>query len=91
MTRLLITADTVGGVWQYTTDLAAALAGNGIDPIVVTLGSRPLPQQRAALAGGVELIETDLPLDWLKLRSRSCRQGVPWPTWHGESVPKSSR
>lgn len=64
MTRVLITADTVGGVWQYATDLAGALKGLGVDPVLVTLGPRPSAAQRANVAG-LELIETDLPLDWL--------------------------
>ncbi|MBA2918988.1 glycosyltransferase [Sphingomonas sp. MAH-20] len=65
MRRLLITTDTVGGVWQYATDLAGALAEHGIEPVLATMGPRPTAQQRAALAEGVELVETDLSLDWL--------------------------
>jgi glycosyltransferase involved in cell wall biosynthesis len=65
MTRLLITTDTVGGVWQYATDLAGALVAQGIEPVLATMGPRPTVEQRAALADGVELVETDLPLDWL--------------------------
>lgn len=63
MMRVLITADTVGGVWQYATDLAAALTALGVDPVLVTMGPRPRPEQR--IAAGCTLIETDLPLDWL--------------------------
>jgi glycosyltransferase involved in cell wall biosynthesis len=70
MTRMLITADTVGGIWQYATDLAGGLVGHGIEPVLVTLGSRPGAEQRAALAPGVELLETDLPLDWLAVSAR---------------------
>lgn len=65
MTRLLITTDTVGGVWQYATDLAGGLVGHGIEPLLVTMGPRPDARQRTAVAAGVELVETDLPLDWL--------------------------
>jgi glycosyltransferase involved in cell wall biosynthesis len=65
MTRLLITTDTVGGVWQYATDLAGGLVEHGVEPILVTLGQPPSAKQRAGLAPGVELVETDLPLDWL--------------------------
>jgi glycosyltransferase involved in cell wall biosynthesis len=65
MTRLLITTDTVGGVWQYATDLAGALVGHGIEPVLATMGPRPSASQRMAVAEGVELVETDLPLDWL--------------------------
>lgn len=65
MTRLLITADAVGGVWQYATDLAGALVGHGIEPVLATLGPRASGAQRAAVPEGVELVETGLPLDWL--------------------------
>lgn len=65
MTRLLLTADAVGGVWQYATDLAGALVEHGVAPILATLGPRADAKMREALPGGVELIETDLPLDWL--------------------------
>ena len=63
MIRVLITADTVGGVWSYAADLCAALPTLGVEPVLVTMGPRPSDAQRRAV--GVELIETDLPLDWL--------------------------
>ena len=63
---LLMTTDTVGGVWQYSLDLAAALAPLGIDVLLVTLGPPPGDDQRAqAMAAGIDLRVTDLPLDWL--------------------------
>ena len=65
MTRVMLTADTVGGVWQYATDLAQALLPHGHQPVLVTLGKRPTDAQRACVGEGVELVETDLPLDWL--------------------------
>jgi glycosyltransferase involved in cell wall biosynthesis len=64
MTRLLLTADTVGGVWQYAVDLASGLAERGVEPVLVTLGPRPSAAQKAGLSG-IELVETDLPLEWL--------------------------
>lgn len=63
MTRVLLTADTVGGVWSYVADLAGALPRFGVTPVIVTLGPRPTRDQRAQITA--ELIETDLPLDWL--------------------------
>jgi glycosyltransferase involved in cell wall biosynthesis len=63
MTRVLLTADTVGGVWSYAADLCAALPRFGIEPVLATLGPRPAPHQRAEI--DAQLIETDLPLDWL--------------------------
>jgi hypothetical protein len=62
--KLLITADAVGGVWQYATDLARALRPLGVEPVLALLGPAPSDPQRAA-AQDLELIETGLPLDWL--------------------------
>jgi glycosyltransferase involved in cell wall biosynthesis len=66
MTRVLMTADAVGGVWQYATDLAAALRPLGVDVTLAVLGPPPGADQRLeATLAGCKLIETDLPLDWL--------------------------
>lgn len=66
-TRLLMTADAVGGVWQYALDLAGALAPLGIETVLAVLGPAPDARQRTAAEAseGLTLIETGLPLDWL--------------------------
>ncbi len=64
--RLLMTADAVGGVWQYAIGLAADLVRAGWSVDIATLGPAPSPDHRAqAVAAGVTLIDTRLPLDWL--------------------------
>lgn len=65
--RILMTADAVGGVWQYATDLAAALADEGIETVLATMGPALSPGQRRAAAElpGTTVVETGLPLDWL--------------------------
>ena len=66
MTRLLMTADAVGGVWQYALELAAALRPLGVDAHLALLGPALSPVQRErAAALGVSYTETGLPLDWL--------------------------
>jgi glycosyltransferase involved in cell wall biosynthesis len=61
-----MTADTVGGVWQYATDLAAALRTMEIEVTLAVLGPAANAEQRAeADAAGATLIDTGLPLDWL--------------------------
>ncbi|RYE89192.1 MAG: glycosyltransferase family 1 protein, partial [Oxalobacteraceae bacterium] len=63
---LLMTADAIGGVWQYSLDLAAALGPLGVTTILVTLGPRASAAQRSeAAAAGVTLMESGLPIDWL--------------------------
>ena len=65
--RLLMTTDTVGGVWQYSLDLAAALAPLGFETTLAVLGPAASPAQHldAQRAPGSTLVETGLPLDWL--------------------------
>lgn len=63
--RVLMTADAVGGVWQYAIDLAAGLRPHGIAITLAVLGPSPSADQRAAAeASGVSLVPLDLPLDW---------------------------
>lgn len=65
-THLLMTSDAIGGVWTYTLDLAAALAGHGVRTTIATLGPSPSDDQRRSAAGipGLRLVETAIPLDW---------------------------
>ena len=63
MMRVLMTTDAVGGVWQYSLELAAALEA---EVVLAVLGPAPDEGQRAAAQGaGLRLVETGLPLDWL--------------------------
>jgi glycosyltransferase involved in cell wall biosynthesis len=61
-----MTADAVGGVWQYALDAARGLKSRGVETTLAVLGPRPTADQdRAAHEAGIaELIATDLPLDW---------------------------
>lgn len=65
--RLLMTADAVGGVWQYATELAAGLTGHGVETTLAVLGPGPSAAQREAARAvpGLSLVETGLALDWL--------------------------
>jgi glycosyltransferase involved in cell wall biosynthesis len=65
--RILLTADAVGGVWQYATDLASGLSALGIETVLAVIGPAPSSEQREGTRSiaGLTLIDTDLPLDWL--------------------------
>lgn len=65
--RVLITADAVGGVWQYSLDLARGLARLGIETVLAVLGPAPSEEQRkcAAAVPMLKLVETGFALDWL--------------------------
>lgn len=64
--RLLLTADAVGGVWQYATDLARGLAAHGVRPTLAVLGPAPSADAlaEARTIPGARVVVTGLPLDW---------------------------
>ncbi|SDN69921.1 Glycosyltransferase involved in cell wall bisynthesis [Methylobacterium phyllostachyos] len=64
--HVLISADAVGGVWQYSLDLAAGLVGRGLTVTVAILGPAPSGARIAAAEGatGARIVATGLPLDW---------------------------
>lgn len=65
--RVLLTADAVGGVWQYATDLARGLSDLDVESVLAILGPSPTKIQSKAAAAipNVTLVDTGLPLDWL--------------------------
>jgi len=73
--RVLVTADAVGGVWQYSLDLARGLGRLGVETVLAVMGPSPSPEQAAATAAieGLELVDTGLPLDWLADNASSLR------------------
>jgi len=62
---VLMTADTVGGVWVYSIELARAL-GDRADISLATMGA-PLSaaQQALAMAAGVHVCESNFRLEWM--------------------------
>src|ERR687896_911748 len=65
--RILMTLDAVGGIWRYALDTARILAAHGVECVLVGLGPRPSPHQRAEVAAleKVELVWIDCPLEWM--------------------------
>ncbi len=66
-TRVLMTADCVGGVWNYSLDLAEALAQYGVRIALATMGPLPSQSQRseAARISNLELFESNYKLEWM--------------------------
>jgi len=65
--RILITADAVGGVWQYSLDLARGLSRLGHETVLALMGPAATSEQikAAARVPGLRLVDTGLELDWL--------------------------
>lgn len=82
--RLLITTDTVGGVWTYTTDLVEGLLQKGLAVALVTLGRGPSADQMRWLhqtkAGSDEAFlweAAEVPLEWMNDNQRAYLDAEP--------------
>ena len=66
--HVLITADTVGGVWTYTRELVAGLAGRGVQVTLVSFGRIPTATQIAWIEElpSVEYFPTGFRLEWMQ-------------------------
>jgi glycogen synthase len=66
-TNVLMTADTVGGVWTYTQDLAHSLAEHGCEITLATMGGllRAGEARTAARIRGLHLHESSYKLEWM--------------------------
>jgi glycosyltransferase involved in cell wall biosynthesis len=64
--RVVMTADSVGGVWQYAIDLAEGLSHHRVATTLAVLGPAPRTDQIASTRTipGCRLVLTGLPLDW---------------------------
>jgi glycosyltransferase involved in cell wall biosynthesis len=65
--RVLMTADTVGGVWQYAMELCRALRARGYEITLATMGGLPdREQQREAMGiSGLDLRASRYKLLWM--------------------------
>jgi glycosyltransferase involved in cell wall biosynthesis len=69
---VLMTADTVGGVWHYAIEVAAVLGKRGVRVALATMGAPLTATQREQLAAvsSVTLYESTYRLEWMD---------EPWP------------
>jgi glycogen(starch) synthase len=69
--RVLLTTDTVGGVWQFAIELATQLARGGDQVLLAAMGREPdaAQRQQAAATPGVEFRARPYKLVWM---------GDPW-------------
>ena len=65
--RILLAADCVGGVWQYSLELSAGLAAHGVEVVLAVAGPAPTPAQRAEAEAipGLRLQLLQSRLDWM--------------------------
>jgi glycogen(starch) synthase len=78
--KLLMTADAVGGVWQYSVDLLRGLSQAGAEIVLATMGPRPSAVQReeVAVIARVRLIESEYALEWMQNPWRDVDAATGW-------------
>jgi len=60
---VLMTTDTVGGVWTYALELSRALERRGAHVTIAAIGRTSVDQRRAA--AGLHVVERDFRLEWM--------------------------
>ena len=74
--HVLITSDTVGGVWTYTQELVTGLVRNGHRITLVSFGKLPLPHQTAWMqtVEGLDYRPTEYRLEWMEVAERDIEE-----------------
>src|SRR4051794_35678021 len=79
-TRVLMSTDAVGGVWNVSLDLAAGLHSHHIDVALAVLGPAPSAEQRrAAEESGVHLEHAPYRLEWMPDPWAGVEASSAWP------------
>ncbi len=78
--KILMTADTLGGVWTYCLELTKALAPHGVEVVLATMGRRPSSQQKdeAARLPNLRLYESEFKLEWMDEPWQDVDQAGQW-------------
>lgn len=78
--RILMTTDTVGGVWSYTIELCKAMLPYNIHFYVITTGAPMQPAQVKEIAGieNATVYETDFLLEWMESPWESIDASAGW-------------
>ena len=66
--HVLLTTDTLGGVWNYTQELASSLIKRGIKVTLVSFGEIPAPEKISWMdeLPGLDFLPTGFPLEWMQ-------------------------
>lgn len=78
--RVLMTADAVGGVWQYALELGRGLCRGGTRVVLAVMGPEPTPDQVAAAATieGLSLRHRPYRLEWMRGCERDLADAALW-------------
>src|SRR5262249_16909430 len=75
--HVLITTDTMNGIWTYTRELASGLVGRGFRVTLVSFGEIPMPEHIVWMERLPDLhyIPTAFRLDWMEQGEQHFREG----------------
>lgn len=78
--RVLMTTDTVGGVWTYAVELCRALAEHDVQVLLATMGRRPSVDQREEIQmlENVVVTESEFKLEWMAEPWRDVDAAAKW-------------
>lgn len=78
--KVLMTADTIGGVWTYSIELAAALEKKGVQVFLATMGASLTRQQieDTKKIKTIEVFESGFRLEWMQDPWENVRLAGEW-------------
>jgi glycogen(starch) synthase len=78
--KVLMTTDTVGGVWNYSLELARGLGEKGIEVALATMGAplNELQRDKADRTPGLRVFESHLKLEWMDEPWRDVEKAGEW-------------
>jgi glycogen(starch) synthase len=78
--KVLMTADTLGGVWSYAVELCHALEPLGVEVALASLGGPLSRSQRADVnsLGNVQVYESEYRLEWMPCPWESLARAGEW-------------
>lgn len=78
--KVLMTTDTVGGVWNYSLELARGLGERGIEVALATMGApiNELQRDKADRTPGLRVFESHHKLEWMEEPWRDVEKAGEW-------------
>ncbi|HEX6747098.1 MAG TPA: glycosyltransferase family 4 protein [Longimicrobium sp.] len=75
--KILLTTDTVGGVWDYTVTLARRLDAMGCEVLIAVIGE-PRDERLARIPAGVQVTSRTYRLEWMRDAADHVRAAARW-------------
>lgn len=78
--KILMTTDTIGGVWTYSVELIRGLEPNGVQVVLATMGAPLSPAQWEDVRhlSNVEVAESGYKLEWMEEPWEDVRRAGEW-------------